>query len=421
MLQDHNPGDASASTSQQGASSTSPIEAADAAGTHIPVPSVTAVLGVLDKGGLAVWAQRLVLSSMRQALLGRDAKTGLEALKEKRLEGIEWLDELIKKASAAPEEQKQRAADIGTRVHAAIDAYIQGRQVLLRPAASGGKGGKGVKGKGAEKATAKQRDGSSSDGVAESAAAAGENAAAAAAETEAVPSSSLPSPFYVEADVLPVLAGFQRWYAQSGLMLYPAGDTVVYSRTYRYAGAADCLGRRMTDGKLIVLDFKTSNAIHSSYALQLAAYAQAVCEMCADGELSLPALSPPAGEQKGDGKGAAADSAMPASSSSSFSPSSSPPRAPSSDAVVDPSFLIAALESGAGSGEAAPVLPLPRFPDGVEALVLRLDKQTGEVEEQQVTNLAAAFDAFKAALLLWHSSSISLLGTAAAVASLPQR
>ena len=90
-------------------------------------------------------------------------------------------------------------------------------------------------------------------------------------------------------DIAPVVAGFSRWYASSGITLSPAGDFPVYSRKYKFAGAADCLGRT-SDGSLVVLDFKTSNSIHGQYALQLAAYAHAVEEMWEAGELDVDAM-----------------------------------------------------------------------------------------------------------------------------------
>ena len=93
----------------------------------------------------------------------------------------------------------------------------------------------------------------------------------------------------VSDDIAPVVAGFRAWLAASGLTLSPIGDFPVYSRRYKYAGAADCLGCA-ADGSLVVLDFKTSNSIHGSYALQLAAYAHAVEEMWAAGELDVDAM-----------------------------------------------------------------------------------------------------------------------------------
>ena len=38
-------------------------------------------------------------------------------------------------------------------------------------------------------------------------------------------------------------------------------------------------------------------------------------------------------------------------------------------------------------------------------MVVRIDKTTGAAEVKQVADLPAAFDAFKAALLLWHATT----------------
>lgn len=83
----------------------------------------------------------------------------------------------------------------------------------------------------------------------------------------------------VPPEVAPVVEGFKRWHAQSGLDLNPAGDTVVYSTKYGYAGALDCVGTRRSDGRLVIIDFKTSNSIHTTYAMQLAAYVNAYKEL----------------------------------------------------------------------------------------------------------------------------------------------
>lgn len=50
-------------------------------------------------------------------------------------------------------------------------------------------------------------------------------------------------------------------------------EQFVYSKTHKYAGTADLVVRK--DGKLWLLDVKTSNSIYKSYHLQLAAYAKA--------------------------------------------------------------------------------------------------------------------------------------------------
>lgn len=68
---------------------------------------------------------------------------------------------------------------------------------------------------------------------------------------------------------------FRDWWMKSGIELV-MGDTKVASRIYGYGGSLDALGRR--NGKLIILDWKTSSGIYNEYALQVAAYGQAFHE-----------------------------------------------------------------------------------------------------------------------------------------------
>lgn len=68
---------------------------------------------------------------------------------------------------------------------------------------------------------------------------------------------------------------FRDWWMESGIELV-AGDTKVASVEHGYGGSLDALGRR--NGKLIILDWKTSSGIWTEYALQVAAYAQAFRE-----------------------------------------------------------------------------------------------------------------------------------------------
>lgn len=68
---------------------------------------------------------------------------------------------------------------------------------------------------------------------------------------------------------------FKNWWKSSGIELV-MGDTLVASIQYKYGGSLDALGYK--DGRFIILDFKTSNAIYSEYALQVAAYGQAFLE-----------------------------------------------------------------------------------------------------------------------------------------------
>ena len=51
------------------------------------------------------------------------------------------------------------------------------------------------------------------------------------------------------------------------------GEYHVFSDAHKYAGTADLIVKM--DGKLWLLDIKTSNSLHTSYDLQLAAYSKA--------------------------------------------------------------------------------------------------------------------------------------------------
>ncbi len=130
---------------------------------------------------------------------------------------LNWVKTMLLKAERAPDDVGKAAAEFGTTAHGVLDCLVKG---------------------------------------------------------DAPPVGALSSP-----ELARVVDGFKRWHAQSGLDLNPAGDTVVYSTRYGYAGALDCVGKRRVDGKLVIVDFKTSMAVHSSYALQLAAYVNAYKEV----------------------------------------------------------------------------------------------------------------------------------------------
>ena len=74
-------------------------------------------------------------------------------------------------------------------------------------------------------------------------------------------------------------AGFHKFVNNCGLELHgDLSEVYIYSEKYRYAGAMDAIGwRQKPDGTraFVALDWKTSKATRSEYALQLAAYARA--------------------------------------------------------------------------------------------------------------------------------------------------
>lgn len=77
------------------------------------VPSVTNVLGILDKPGLAKW-------KVDQVLRAADSNRRQEA------EGLEYW---MRRVQDAAFQQVEDAADLGTRIHAALDTAFDGRAV----------------------------------------------------------------------------------------------------------------------------------------------------------------------------------------------------------------------------------------------------------------------------------------------------
>lgn len=73
----------------------------------------------------------------------------------------------------------------------------------------------------------------------------------------------------------PAVAAFIEWWQKSKIELV-RGDTKVASIIHKYGGSLDALGR--LDGEYVILDWKTGNGIYNEYALQVAAYANALWE-----------------------------------------------------------------------------------------------------------------------------------------------
>ena len=96
-------------------------------------PSVTKILGIIGGGktnALMIWARREALKLAKAEILGyMDAGKALTHVA---------LDELIQRADRQPDKVKTDAADLGTRVHNAIDAYIMGTAPVLDPDAQKG-------------------------------------------------------------------------------------------------------------------------------------------------------------------------------------------------------------------------------------------------------------------------------------------
>jgi len=167
--------------------------------------SVTKVLNIIGGGktnALMVWARREALKLAKSEILGfMDSGKQLSHVA---------LDELMAKADRQPDKIKTDAADIGSRVHQAIDDYIAGKTPKLEP------------------------------------------------------------------DTKPGFDNFISWAEREGIRLI-SGDISVVSLQHGYGGRLDALGYDKSD-KLVLLDWKTSNALRDEYPLQVAAYAHAFAE-----------------------------------------------------------------------------------------------------------------------------------------------
>lgn len=53
-----------------------------------------------------------------------------------------------------------------------------------------------------------------------------------------------------------------RWNSSQNLTFDPQGDTRVFSKKYGFAGALDAVGLD-SEGRLVIVDFKTTNSVSS--------------------------------------------------------------------------------------------------------------------------------------------------------------
>lgn len=172
----------------------------------VDYPSVTKILGVIDNGksnALAIWARREALKLAQNELFG--ALDGGITL------GYENVAEIIKSADRQPDRLKDAAADLGTRVHEAIDAYILGKDPVLDEESAVG------------------------------------------------------------------FTNFIDWMSKEKIRII-SGDIPVASPEWGFGGRLDSVGVNDKD-EIIILDWKTSNALRDEYPLQVAAYAIAFEEM----------------------------------------------------------------------------------------------------------------------------------------------
>ena len=191
-----------------------------------PYPSVTTVLRVINKPQLNSWQSQRVARALLD-LLTDYGEAGLRKARTNR----QFAASLVRRAMNAPEREAQQASTLGSTAHEAIDdAVLEARDSAAR----------------AEVRARAQAHG--------------------------------------DERVAAVLRNFERFELESGVELTHR-DTFVWSHAHRFAGAVDAIGQTR-DGALLAFDWKTSNSLHDSYALQLGAYALAWNEMHPDAPVS---------------------------------------------------------------------------------------------------------------------------------------
>lgn len=94
----------------------------------VAYPSVTTVLSVISKPALVPWATNMALANVEQVL--RDSG-GPPTLVD---DGYgDWVSAIVEAARKTPMAARDKAADVGTRAHAAIEASILGQEPMLTP------------------------------------------------------------------------------------------------------------------------------------------------------------------------------------------------------------------------------------------------------------------------------------------------
>ncbi|KAL6059871.1 hypothetical protein QOT17_013907 [Balamuthia mandrillaris] len=186
-------------------------------GVEQSFPSVTTVLSVINKPQLMQWTKEMALQSVRLSILESPLPSFGGAAQETVLK--QWVSKIIKKASLDPGKIGEEAASFGTRSHVLIE------QLLLD-------------------------------------------------QKPDIP------------DNLQTVVKSFRVYQKSAPFRIMETEKMVYSLRHGYAGALDALALTPPEqpsdppeGRLVAMDWKTSNATYAEYALQVAAYAKAHEEM----------------------------------------------------------------------------------------------------------------------------------------------
>ena len=72
------------------------------------------------------------------------------------------------------------------------------------------------------------------------------------------------------------MQNFHKW-VESRAIEWVSCEEKIYSKAWKFAGTVDAVAR--INGKLCVIDFKTSAKVYKEYYLQLAAYSEAISSM----------------------------------------------------------------------------------------------------------------------------------------------
>lgn len=209
--------------------------------TFCTVPSVTAVLNVLDKPGLMPWAINTVTGAFSAELMAQaathpameqlDAADTVPSTTQPQTWQVSEADisAAAAAAKAAPDALRQAAADAGTGVHTALEAAAAGSEV----------------------------------------------------DVEQLP-----------ADARAAATGLHRWLTHDlpamGWQLAATAELPISHSRLRYAGVLDGLAMDHA-GRLVVIDVKSGKNVYTPAAYQIAAYADALGEMYSSGAWRPPA------------------------------------------------------------------------------------------------------------------------------------
>lgn len=190
----------------------------------IQLPSATTVLGILNKPYLIPWLRKLHRDGVTDMLVrhGKQKLVGSDIIFSQTQWG-QLQEEVVKFINSRGDEIRDAAMDIGNQAHAVIQLLSQDKQAMeqfLRFSAEG-------------------------------------QAPVSASDT--------------------VVANALKWIQDSGMEM-EWSERSVYHSMWHYAGTIDCMARDK-QGKLWVIDWKSSNQLGRENAMQVAAYAGAYAHM----------------------------------------------------------------------------------------------------------------------------------------------